>query len=88
MKRHVLCILSDETKWPLVASSFEEEALKAIDFSMILLQDDIRVCQIPYQKIGVVKEDIHDRAVQSWSIKASYRDILEKIFSSDSVFVL
>lgn len=88
MNRHILFLLSEEARWASVSTLFDSEVIKQNKCALVMLQSGIRIGHSPCQETAIVQEHAINHGIRSGFSQISYRDLLEKIFSSDSVIVL
>ena len=52
---------------------------------VVLLQDGVRLMNVPIQSVSVLRDDLQERGIQSPYTVIGYRELLEKIFVADQV---
>ncbi|GKS60393.1 hypothetical protein YTPLAS18_39200 [Nitrospira sp.] len=52
---------------------------------VVLLQEGVRLANIPVELVSVLGEDLQERGLQSSYPVIGYRELLDKIFTADQV---
>ena len=58
------------------------------DVSVVLIQDGVSHCALPFSKVFVLSDDVLSRKLVSPFPSVSYQDLLRMIFDADMVAVL
>ncbi len=85
--RKILYLLS-QPPGDIPKSLLSNSASPAEEVSVILIEDGVKLDQVPAQKVFVLTEDAASRNVTTKFSTVSYQDMLRMIFEADTVITI